>query len=174
MTTMNLYDATVPIFSKFLGNIDRWLDKGVAYAEARKFDPELLVQARLAPNQYALVGQIQAACDTAKFAVAKLTGTEPPVHADTETTLAELRARLRTVIDYVQTFTPDAFVGAEERPCSHLWMRGAAMRGGDYLDHHVLPNFHFHLTTAYAILRHSGVDLGKRDYIGRLRFIGST
>lgn len=170
---MNLYDATVPIFGKFLGNIDRWLDKAVAHAEARKFDPEILVQARLAPNQYPLVGQIQSACDTAKFAVAKLTATEPPVHPDTEQTLAELRARLKTVSDYVQTFKPEAFTGAEDRAVSTGWMQGASMRGGDYLDHHVLPNFHFHVTTAYAILRHNGVELGKRDYLGRLPFIGT-
>jgi uncharacterized protein len=170
---MNLYDATVPVFTKFLGNIERWLDKALAHADARKFDAQLLLQMRLAPDQYPLVRQVQSACDTAKFCVAKLTGTEPPSHPDTETSIDELRARLRTVIDYCQTFTRDQFTGAEDRPCQHLWMQGQSLRGGDYLDHFVLPNFHFHLTTAYAILRHNGVDLGKRDYLGRLPFIAS-
>jgi hypothetical protein len=169
---MNLYDATVPIFTKFLGNVDRWLDKAAAYGATKKFDPQIFVQMRLAPDQYPLGRQIQSACDTAKFALAKLTGTEPPVHPDTETTIDELRQRLRTVIDYCQTFKPEQFIGAEDRSCAHTWMQGASMRGGDYLDHHVLPNFHFHLTTAYDILRHNGVELGKRDYIGRLPFIG--
>jgi len=170
MRSMNLYDATVPVFSKFLGNIDRWLDKAIAHGEARKFDPQILMQARLAPDQFPLVRQIQAACDTAKYAVAKLTGTEPPSHPDVETTIPELRARLRTAIDYVESLKPEQFVGAEDRPCTHAWMQGGSLRGGDYLDHFVLPNFHFHLTTAYAILRHNGVDLGKRDYLGRLPF----
>jgi len=165
---MNLHDATVPIFIKFLGNIERWLDKAVAHAEARKFDPEILVQARLAPDQFPLLRQVQSACDVAKYAVAKLTGTEPPVHPDTEKTIADLRARIRTCVTYVESFGKDAFVGAEDRACSHSWMQGASMRGGDYLDHYVLPNFHFHLTTAYSILRHNGVDVGKRDYLGHL------
>lgn len=168
---MNLYDATVPIFVKFLGNLDRWIDKAVAHAESHKFDPEIFFHARLAPTQFAFGRQVQSACDTAKFAIAKLTGTEPPVHPDTETTLAELRARIHTCRAYIEGFTADAFVGAEDRRCSHTWMQGQAMRGGDYLDHYVLPNFHFHLTTAYAILRHNGVDLGKRDFLGRLPLI---
>ncbi len=170
MSAMNLFDATVPVFTKLLGNVDRWLDKAVAHAEARTFDPELYVEWRLAPDQWPLRGQLQAACDTAKYACAKLTGTEPPSHPDTEKTLADLRARLRTCIAYVGSFDRAQFVGAEDRPCAHTWMQGKAMRGGDYLDHFVLPNFHFHLTTAYAILRHCGVDLGKRDLLGQLPF----
>ena len=170
---MNLYDATVPIFAKFLGNVDRWLDKAAAHGAARKFDAATLLQARLAPDQYSFIRQVQSACDTAKFAVAKLTGTEPPVHPDTETTVDELRARLKTVIAYVEGFTREQFDGAEERPCSHTWMQGASLRGGDYLDHFVLPNFHFHLAHAYAILRHNGVELGKRDFLGRLPFAGA-
>ncbi|MCC6999266.1 MAG: DUF1993 domain-containing protein [Deltaproteobacteria bacterium] len=168
---MNLYDATVPIFSKFLGNIDRWLDKAAAHAKARKFDIDLLCEARLALDQFAFPRQIQSACDTAKYAVAKLTGKTPPSHPDTEQTIEELRARLRTVIDYLATFTREDFVGAEERACQHSWMQGNTMRGGDYLDHYVLPNFHFHVTTAYAILRHNGVDIGKIDFLGSLPFV---
>jgi uncharacterized protein len=167
---MNLYDATIPVFTKLLHQVETWLDKAVASAEQRKFDPEILLAARLAPDQYPLLRQIQAACDQAKFAAAKLAAKEPPAHPDTEKTLPEIRARLRTVIEYLATFKREEFEGAENRACSHAWMQGKAMRGGDYLDHMVLPNLHFHLTTAYAILRHNGVALGKADYLGNLPF----
>ena len=168
---MNLYDATVPVFTKLLSNAGRWLDEAVAYAGQRKFDPEILLGARLAPDQLPLLTQLQAACDQAKFTVAKLTGTEPPAHPDTEKTLAEIRARLQTVIEYLATFKREDFAGAEDRPCGHTWMQGKALRGGDYLDHMALPNLHFHLTTAYAILRHNGVPLGKVHYLGELPFL---
>ena len=171
MRAMNLYDATAPIFAKFLGNLEKWLDKGQALAEAKKFDPQVLVDARLAPDQWSLKGQIQGACDTAKYACSKMTGKESPSHPDTEVTLADCRTRIRTVLDYVATFSRDDFNGAEERRVTHLWMRGKAIRGGDYLDHFVLPNFHFHITTAYEILRHNGVALGKEDLLGSLPLI---
>ncbi len=167
---MNLYDATIPVFTKLLRQVDHWLDKAVGSAEQRKFDPEILLAARLAPDQFPLLRQLQAACDQAKFTAAKLTGKEPPSHPDTETTIPQLRARLATVIEYLATFKREDFEGAEERACSHTWMQGKVMRGGDYLDHMALPNLHFHLTTAYAILRHNGVPLGKSDYLGSLPF----
>ena len=167
---MNLYAATVPVFTKFLGQIDKLLDKAVAYGEQKKFDPETLLVARLAPDQHSLIRQIQAACDQAKWTCAKLAGKDGPSHPDTEKTLAEIRARLQTMIAYLATFTEDDFKGAEERPVSHAWMGGKTLRGGDYLDHFALPNFHFHYTTAYAILRHNGVALGKGDYTGPLPF----
>jgi hypothetical protein len=168
---MNLYDATVPIFTKHLRAIDKWLDKAVASAGQRKFDPEILLQARLAPDQYPFLRQIQAACDQAKWACAKLAGKEGPSHPDTEKTIADVRARLKTVIDYLATFKKDDFNGAEERHIRHNYFpEGKHVRGGDYLDHLALPNFHFHVTTAYAILRHNGVDLGKQDYIPELPF----
>jgi hypothetical protein len=163
---MNLHDATVPIFTKMLSNLDKWLDKAAGLADAKKFDVDVLASARLAPDQYNLVRQVQAGCDTAKYAVAKLTGTEPPSHPDVEKTIAELHQRIRTVVDYVTGFGPHDFEGAEDRVVSHGWMGGKTMRGGDYLDHFALPNFYFHLTTAYDILRHNGVPLGKMDYIG--------
>jgi hypothetical protein len=166
---MNLYDATVPVFSKLLPGIEKWLDKAVAYAETKKFDPEILMTARLAPDQIAFIGQVQSACDQAKFCVAKLTGKDAPSHPDTEKTIAELRQRIRTCVEYVKGFKPEDFNGAEDRLCKHSWMP-SAMRGGDYLDHFLLPNFHFHMTTAYAILRHNGVNLGKTDYIVSLPF----
>lgn len=167
---MNLYDATIPVFTKLLHQADRWLDKAVAFAEQKKFDPEILLAARLAPDAYSLLRQLQSACDQAKFTAAKLADKPPPVHPDTEKTLPEIRARLHTVIDYLATLKREDFVGAEDRACSHTWMGGRSMRGGDYLDHLGLPNMHFHLTMAYAILRHNGVDLSKGDYLGDLPF----
>lgn len=167
---MNLYDATVPVFTKLLGQIERWLDKAVAFADQKKFDPETLLVARLAPDQFAFLRQVQVACDNAKFCCARLTGKEAPSHPDTEKTIAELRARIQKTIDYLKTFKREDFEGAENRPCKNAFMP-AAMRGGDYLDHYALPNIHFHLTTAYAILRHNGVDVGKTDYLGPLPFM---
>jgi len=168
---MNLYDATVPIFTKHLRAIDKWIEKATAHAAAKKFDPEILLQARLAPDQYPFIRQIQAACDQAKWACAKLAGKEGPSHPDTEKTLAEVRARIKTVCDYLATFKREEFDGAEERHCRHNYFpEGKHMRGGDYLDHLVLPNFHFHCVHAYAILRHNGIDLGKMDYIPDLPF----
>jgi uncharacterized protein len=167
---MNLYDATVPVFTKLLSNVNKWLDKAGALADAKKFDVDVLVHARLAPDQYSFVRQIQAACDQAKYTVAKLTGKEPPSHPDTEKTVAEIRQRIRAIVDYLGTFKREDFVGAEDRRCGHSWMGGKSMRGGDYLDHFALPNFHFHLTTAYDILRHNGVEVGKSDYMVELPF----
>lgn len=167
---MNLYDATIPVFTKQLSSIDKWLDKAAALADAKKFELDVLASARLAPDQYNFTRQIQAACDQAKYTVAKLTGTEPPSHPDTEKTIAELRQRVQTVLAYLATFKQDDFNGAEERGCSHSWMGGKSLRGADYLDHFALPNFYFHLTTAYGILRHNGVSLGKMDYIASLPF----
>ena len=167
---MNLYDATVPVFSKFLRNLDRWFDKAIAHAEAKKFDPEVLVSARLAPDQYALAAQVQTACDAAKYCVAKLGGKDAPSNPDTEKTIPELRARIRSCLGYLETFKREDFDGAEERVVSHTWMQGKTMRGGDYLDHYALPNFHFHLTIAYEIFRHNGVALGILDYVGDLPF----
>ena len=167
---MNLYDATVPVFTKLLKNVEKWLDKAAAYADHKKFDAEVLMSQRLAPDQYPFVAQIQSACDQAKFACAKMTGKEPPSHPDNEKTIADVRQRIRTVVDYLGTFKREDFDKCEDRLCSHTWMGGKSLRAGDYLDHLALPNFHFHLTTAYAILRHNGVDLGKMDYLVDLPF----
>jgi uncharacterized protein len=164
---MNLYETTVPVFTTYLHAMERWLDKATAYAQQKNFDPEVLVQARLAPDQFPLLRQMTAACDTAKWAAAKLAGQQGPAHPDTETTLAELRTRLKTVIEYLGTFKPEDFAGAEERLCQHAWMQGKSVRGSDYVKEYALPNFLFHATTAYQILRHNGVALGKMDFIPR-------
>jgi hypothetical protein len=167
---MKLYDATVPVFTKFLENIDRWLDQAAALADIKKFSLEVFADGRLAPDQYSFTRQIQAACDQAKYTVAKLTGTEPPSMPDTEKTVAELRQRIKTTIAYLATFKPEAFDGSEERACTYSWMAGKSLSGIDYLNHFALPNFYFHVTTAYSILRHNGVPLGKMDFIASLPF----
>ena len=162
---MSAFD-TVTQFGRMLQNLDAWLDAGVGYAKDRGFDPEVFVAARLAPDQYALRQQIQSACDAAKYAAAYLSGQKAPSHPDTETTLAELRARIRTCLGYLQSFKSSDFVGAEERRVAPPWMGGNSVRGDAYLGRIGVPNFYFHVATAYAILRHNGVPLGKRDYIG--------
>lgn len=168
---MNLFDATVPVFTHKLNGVNGWLDKAVAFAEQKKFDPETLLSARLAPDMIPLVGQIQIACDNVKGVVSRLAGKEAPKHPDTEKTIAELRNRIRLVTDYLGTFKREDFVGAEDREVKLPWLRdGHPMRGGDYLDHYALPNLYFHLATAYGILRHNGVDLGKKEFISFVPF----
>jgi hypothetical protein len=165
---MNFYDLTVPVFTRSLHQIGQWLDKAAAHATAKKFDVDTLVHARLAPDQYALARQVQAACDAAKFTCARLTGKDAPSHPDTETTIEQLRARIRTVMAYLETFTPADFEGAADRKITMPWAPGMHMRGTAYLVELQLPNFFFHCTTAYGILRHNGVDLGKRDFLGNI------
>jgi hypothetical protein len=165
-----LYDVTVPQFTRMLQNLNRFFDKAVAHADAKKYDPSVLLTARLAPDQFALIRQVQIACDTAKLATARLTGREAPSHPDTEQTLAELRARIESTIAYLDTARREDFVGAEERRITQPRWNGRSLSGTDYAFTHALPNFYFHVTTAYAILRHNGVDLGKMDYLGSLPF----
>lgn len=165
---MSLYRQTIPRFTQALTNLEAWLDKGVAHAKAKSFDPAVLLSARLAPDQYALLRQVQAACDQAKAAPARLTSKEPPKHPDTEQTLEELRARIATVKAYLATFTEADFEGAAERVLVLPALQGKAMLGQDYLDQFALPNFYFHTSMAYAILRHNGVPLVKADVIGKI------
>ncbi len=168
---MSLYEASVPQMKKMLQNVDRWLDKAAAHAKAKGFEPDNYVQLRLAPDQYPLVRQIQSACDSAKFTCARLAGKDPPKHPDTEKTWEELRARVRTVIAYLETFSPKDYQGVEDRRIDLPFMQGKCMRSGAYLDQMALPNFYFHVSHVYAILRHNGVDLGKMDYIGSADFL---
>jgi hypothetical protein len=151
-----------------LKQLDAWLDKAQAHAEDKSFDTSVLVQARLAPDQYPLVRQVQSACDAAKFAAARVTGKEAPAHPDTETTFEQLHARIKAATAYLDTFKEADFQGAEERHVSLPWLEGKYLMGSDYITEAVLPNFYFHLSHAYAILRHNGVALGKMDYIGSL------
>jgi len=155
-------------FTKTIENLGRWLDKAAEHAAKKSFDVNVLASARLAPDQYPLARQVQAACDAAKTAAARLAGQEPPRHEDTETTIAELKARTEKVLAYLKGFSPADFEGAETRVVALPFIPGKGMLGADYLRELATPNLYFHLTTAYAILRHNGVDLGKMDFIGSL------
>jgi hypothetical protein len=160
--------GTIAQFAKMLGNLDRWLEAGRAFAEKKKFEPHVLAQSRLAPDQYELVRQVQSACDAAKYAAAYLSDQKAPSHPDTEKTLADLRARVRTCVAYLESVKPSQYTGADDRRVAPPWLQGKWMRGADYLAQVAVPNFYFHVTTAYAILRHNGVDLGKMDFIGSM------
>jgi uncharacterized protein len=163
--------STVQQVQKILENLDRWLTAAEENAKKRSFDPSVLLAARLAPDQYALTRQVQAACDSAKFLAARLSGKTPPSHPDTEQTMEELHARVRAVAEYLRTFTAADFEGAEDRTVPLPFLPGKGMKGGDYLTEMSVPNFYFHVAMAYAILRHNGVELGKRDYIGSLTMV---
>jgi hypothetical protein len=165
---MNLmYAMSVPVFVKSLGSLSAILDKASAHAEARKIDPGVLLAARLYPDMFALTKQVQVACDFAKGSVARLAGQEPPKYEDTETTIDDLKARIARTITFVQGFAESQFEGSETREIS-LKIRDQVLtyKGYPYLAHIALPNFFFHAVTAYDILRHNGVELGKRDFIG--------
>lgn len=164
---MNVRDV-VPQYAKMLHNLDGWLDKATAFAKHKGFDVDTLVQARLAPDMYSLDRQVQSACDTAKFSAAYLAGKEAPAHPDTEKTIAELRARIKSCLAYLETVQEADLAGAAERRVSPKFLQGKWVRGDEYLVQVSLPNFYFHVTVAYAILRHNGVDLGKRDFIGHM------
>lgn len=165
-----LYELTVIQFSKMLTNLDLILDKAAAYAEAKKFNSEVLLNARLAPDQFHLIRQVQIACDTVKLGVARLTGKTAPVHEDNETSLAELKARIHDVLAFLSSMNPQDFEGAKERSISQPRWEGKYLTGFEYAVQHAVPNLYFHITTAYAILRHNGVDLGKKDYLGAMPF----
>ncbi|ACE85855.1 conserved hypothetical protein [Cellvibrio japonicus Ueda107] len=170
--TVMLYDLTVVQFSKMLNNLNAVLDKGAAYAEAKRVDVGVLLGSRLAPDQFNLIRQVQIACDTAKLGVARLTGKQEsaPVHPDVETSLAELKARIHSVIEYLAQFSPSDFEDAAERSISQPRWEGKYLTGYEFAIQHVIPNLYFHITTAYAILRHNGVDIGKKDYLGPMPY----
>lgn len=153
---------------KQLGQLDKWLEAAAAYAKQKSFDPNVFLGMRLAPDQFAFARQVQTACDTPKLAAARLAGKEAPSHPDTEQTLDELRARVAAVIAYLDGFTAKDFEGAATRTITQPRWEGKTMTGADYFLEHALPNFYFHLTHVYAILRHGGVGIGKRDYLGSL------
>ena len=169
-----LYEMTVPQFKKMLLNLSRVLDKGAKHAEAKKFDVEVLLGSRLAPDQFNFIRQIQSVCDTAKLATARLAGHDAPVHEDNEKTLPELKARIEKVIAYLDGFTVRDFAGAEERRITTPRWEGRYLTGLEYATQHAIPNFYFHFTTAYSILRHNGVDVGKKDYLGEMPFAGRS
>lgn len=165
-----IYEMTVPQFIKTLKNLDQILDKAAGFADSKRIEMDVLLSSRLAPDQFNLTRQIQITCDSAKLGVARLIGKEAPVHADNEKTLPELKARIQDVINYLNTIKHEDFVGALERHITQPRWEGKFLTGREYLIQHVMPNIYFHFTTAYSILRHNGVDIGKKDYLGELPY----
>jgi hypothetical protein len=162
-----IYDACVPPMIRTLGSLAKILDKAAAQAEARHIEPAVLIGARLAPDMFAFARQIQIASDAAKGAAARLAGQDPPSFPDTETTFPELQARIQKTIDFLKGFTPAQLAGGEDR---HITIktpnRTLEFSGRDFLTTFALPNFYFHVTTAYGLLRHNGIEIGKMDYLG--------
>lgn len=165
--TIDMYQSSIPVFVKMLGNLSAILKKGDAYAKEKNIDPSVFINYRLAPDMYPMSKQVQIATDMAKGCAARLAGLEVPIYEDHETTFADLQARISKTIAYVQTLTPEQINGNEERAISFK-IRGIERNfiGLPYLINFVLPNLYFHITTTYAILRHNGVELGKLDYLG--------
>jgi hypothetical protein len=163
-----MYYAMFSEFKKVLGQLDKWLEAAAAHAKEKSFDPNVFVTMRLSPDQFAFAKQVQTACDTAKLGASRLTGKEAPSNPDTEQTLDELRARVKATIENLKGYSEKDFEGAATRSITQPRWEGKTMTGADYFVEHVTPNFFFHATHVYAILRHNGVNIGKRDYLGTL------
>ena len=162
----SMYEILVPTANRVLGNIGKFLDKGAALSAAREIDPSVLLNSRLAFDMLPLTRQVQIACDSVKGAAARLSGTEIPSFEDNETTVAELKARIAKTLEFINGIAAAKFAGSEERDITVASRRGdLKFKGLDYLRDFVLPNFYFHATTTYAILRHNGVELGKSDFL---------
>jgi uncharacterized protein len=163
-----MYFELVMQMKKHLGHIDAWFEKATAFAGERQFDPANYLTLRLAPDQFALLRQIQIVCATVTGGVTKVTGKDAPALGDDQKTVDDLRAAVKTVIGWLDGFTAKDFDASATRTVTQPRWEGKTMTGHDYFLEHFQPNFYFHLTHAYAILRHSGVPLGKRDYLGKL------
>ena len=165
---ISMHRASVPVYVHMLGALSGVLDKAAAFAAAKKIDPSVLLQARLAPDMFPLARQVQIACDFAKGPAARLAGIEVPKWDDNEASFDQLKARIAKTVEYVKGFAPAQIDGSETREVA-ITVGGQPMtfNGLDYLLGFAMPNFYFHVTTAYAILRHNGVEVGKRDYMGR-------
>ncbi len=164
---ISMYQASAPRFVNTLKNLSAILDKAQAYADTKKIDPTVLTSYRLYPDMFTMARQVQIACDTAKGAVARLAGVEVPKYEDTEQTLAELKARIAKTIEFIGTIKPAQIDGSEDKDIAlKLGRQEVKFKGMQYLLGFVHPNFYFHATTAYDILRHNGLDIGKQDYIG--------
>lgn len=151
--------------------LEIWLEKAEAHAVAKKFDVNILMQSRLTPDMHGFIYQVTSACDYVKAAAARLAGETPPKHPDTEMTIEEVRARIEKTIAYAESMKEAQFEGAAERMITVPWLPGKRIKGDDYLRQIIIPNVYFHLTTAYNILRHNGVDVGKMDYLGNLNIV---
>jgi hypothetical protein len=164
---ISIYDFSIPVLIRGLSNMSAILAKGAAHAEAKKFDSVALAQSRLIPDMYPFTRQVQIACDTAKGAAGRLAAIEIPKHEDTETTFAQLDARIKKTVDFLKSVTPAQLQGAETRSIELKFPDGAMkFTGLTYLTGFVLPNFYFHATMVYALLRKGGVDVGKDDFLG--------
>lgn len=165
--SISMYQASVPVMLRSLNNLRAILVKAAAHAEAKKIDPAVLLQSRLYPDMFPLVRQVQTVSDMAKSCASRLAGLEPPKYEDTETTFTDLLARIDKTIAHLKTFKSEQIDGSEERAVELKTPRGPInFKGLQYLLYFLLPNFYFHVTTAYGILRHNGVELGKMDYLG--------
>jgi hypothetical protein len=167
---ISMHALSVEVFANTLGNLSSVLEKGLAHATQRKFDPAVLLAARLAPDMLPLTRQVQIACDIAKNSVARLAAQEPPRFEDNETSVEQLRVRIGRVIDYLRSVPAAALDGSETRDIRvPTGQRAYEFKGLEFLQRWAIPNVFFHVTTAYAILRHNGVEIGKRDFLGVLR-----
>lgn len=165
--SLSMYQASIPSFLRMLENLSAILDKAAAHAEAKKIDPAIFVNARLAPNMFPLSRQVQIATDLVKGCAARLAGIEVPCYEDNESTFSELQARITKTMAFLQSVNAAQIDGSEERNITPKFgSRELSFSGQEYLLDFVIPNFHFHLTTTYAILRHHGVEIGKSDYTG--------
>ena len=166
----SMSQASLPVFELGFNALSEVLDKGAAFAAAKKIDPSVLLNWRLAPDMFALTRQVQIATDLAKNGIARLAGVEPPRFEDNETTIDQLKARLAKAVAFIKTIDPKKVDAAGDREITFPLgpTNKGQMKGDDYLNHFVLPNFYFHCTAAYAILRHCGVEIGKRDYLGAI------
>jgi hypothetical protein len=164
---ISLYDVCIPPLIRGLTNMSAILDKAEAHAAAKKFDSIVLAQARLFPDMHPMSRQVQIACDTSKGAAARLAGIEAPKHEDTETTLPELKARIAKTVDFLKTVTPAQVAGDDARTIELKFPGGSQkFTAADYVNGFVLPNFYFHASMVYALLRKGGVEVGKRDFLG--------
>jgi uncharacterized protein len=165
-----LFEITVPQFIRTLNNLLTFIEKAEGHAKAKNFDTQILMSSRLAPDMFPFIKQVQIACDTAKLCASRLSGKEAPVNDDSEKTVDEIKERIRQTVKYLETFSAEDFGGAEMKTISQPRWEGKYLTGKEYVIHHAIPNIYFHVTTAYAILRHNGVDIGKKDYLGELPF----
>ncbi len=164
---ISMFQASVPVFIRALNNLAAILEKGVAHASSRKIDEAVLLNSRIFPDMFPLVRQVQLATDTARSGAGRLAGAEFPAYADNETTFAELATRIQNTVKYLETLQAAQIDGSEDRTIS--WQSRSStksMQGQPYLFNHLLPNVYFHITTAYNILRHNGIEVGKKDFLG--------
>lgn len=164
------YQLTMQQFAKMMLNLSRVMDKGAAFADSKKVEMDVLLNSRLAPDQFPLIRQIQIATDSAKLCGFRLTGKEAPPHDDKEKTWPELKTRIDQTIQYLKSLNAADFKGAEDKKISQPRWEGKWMTGEEFMVQHAIPNVYFHVTTAYSILRHNGVEIGKKDYLGEMPY----